>query len=84
MSGSGQRANEMVGWRSRHVFSVSPASAPMDWRDSEHVTCVFCAWSVARSYLQDIRSYNELTELDWRVEVSHGKFVVEEQSEVGL
>jgi hypothetical protein len=26
----------------------------------------------------------QLRELDWRVEVSHGKFVVEEELEVGL
>jgi hypothetical protein len=26
----------------------------------------------------------KLRELDWRVEVSHGKFVVEEEFEVGL
>jgi hypothetical protein len=30
----------------------------MKWRDSEHVTCVFCAWYVRRSYLEDIRRYN--------------------------
>jgi hypothetical protein len=26
----------------------------------------------------------QLTEIDWRIEVSHGKFVVEEELEVGL
>jgi hypothetical protein len=26
----------------------------------------------------------QLRELDWRIEVSHGKFVVEEELEVGL
>jgi hypothetical protein len=30
----------------------------MDWRDSEHVKYVFCAWSVPRTYLEDIRRYN--------------------------
>jgi hypothetical protein len=54
---SGQRANELGGWRSRDVFSVGPACVPMDRRDSEHVTYVFCAWSVPRSYLEDIRRY---------------------------
>jgi hypothetical protein len=39
---------------------------------------------VPRSYLEDIRSYNGLTELDWRVDVSYGKFVVEEELEVSL
>jgi hypothetical protein len=40
------------------VFSVGPTSAPMNWRDSEHVTCVFCALSVQRGYLEDIGRYN--------------------------
>jgi hypothetical protein len=40
--GSGQGANELAVWRSRDVFSVGPARAPMDWRGSEHVTCFLC------------------------------------------
>jgi hypothetical protein len=40
------------------VFSVDPASAPMDWLGSNHMTRVFCAWSVPRGYLEDIRRYS--------------------------
>jgi hypothetical protein len=37
-----------VTWR---VFSVAAASMPVDWRDSEHVICVFCiSVSVPRLY----------------------------------
>jgi hypothetical protein len=39
---------------------------------------------VPRSSPKDIKRYNDLTESDWRVEVSHGKFIVEEELEVGL
>jgi hypothetical protein len=39
------------------VFSVCSGSAPIDLRDSEIVTYVLCAWSVPRSYLEDIQLY---------------------------
>jgi hypothetical protein len=48
-------------------FFVGPASVPMDWRDSEHVTCVLCALSVP------FDATTHLTELDWRVQNSAGE-----------
>jgi hypothetical protein len=66
------------------VLPVGSTGAPIDWRDSEHATCVFCAWSVQRSYLEEFGATTQLTDLDWRVEVSHGKFLVEEELEVDL
>jgi hypothetical protein len=30
------------------VFSVDPTDAPIDWLDSDHVICVYCATSVAK------------------------------------
>jgi hypothetical protein len=62
--GSGQHANKLAGWRSCDAFYVDPSSAPMDYRDSEHMTCVFCAWSVPRSYLEDIRRYSAVDRLE--------------------
>jgi hypothetical protein len=34
--------------------------------------------------LKTFGAKTQFTELDWRVEVSHGKFVVEEELDVGL
>jgi hypothetical protein len=34
--------------------------------------------------LKTLGATTQLTEFDWRVEVSHGKFVVEEELEFGL
>jgi hypothetical protein len=33
------------------AFSVDPTDAPIDWRDSDHVICVYCrSMSVPRLY----------------------------------
>jgi hypothetical protein len=37
-----QLASQWTSW-SGEVFSLGLARAPMDWLDTEHVTCVFCA-----------------------------------------
>jgi hypothetical protein len=39
---SSQRSNRLARYRPRDVFSVGPASAPIDWLGSSNVTCVFC------------------------------------------
>jgi hypothetical protein len=62
--GSGQRANRLAVWRSRNLLSVGPARAPIDWEESDHVTCIFSAQSVPRSYPEDIRRYNAVDRLE--------------------
>lgn len=47
------------------MFSVSPGSAPLDWLGSDQLTCVFCALSVPRIYLQDIQSYKAVGSLEF-------------------
>jgi hypothetical protein len=38
---------------------------------SNHVTCDFCAWSVPRSYLEDIRRYKAVEKSDQEIPVVH-------------
>jgi hypothetical protein len=45
--------------RNDRVFSVGPASAPMDWLDIEHVTYVFCDTCPGGIYKRvEMRSWN--------------------------
>jgi hypothetical protein len=55
----------------------------MDWQDSEHMTYSVrgpCQGIILKTFSTTM----QLTELDWRVELSHRKFVVEEELEVSL
>jgi hypothetical protein len=35
--GSGQSSSELALWQSHDVFSVGPASTPIEWHDKEHM-----------------------------------------------
>jgi hypothetical protein len=73
------------GWPSRDESSVGSNQhgnglARYPSRDM----CFLWTWYLSRSYLEDCRRYNAVDRIRLRVKVSHGKFVVEEELEVGL
>jgi hypothetical protein len=74
------------------MFSVDPTDAPIDWLDSNHVICVYCSAVVEVSdrirsgHLRVTSSSSGRSTRTSKFSVgdSHGKFVVEEELEVGL